>query len=162
MARRIYTIAGRAGTVVVTDSKINTETGKGSMYQYTAEDGNTQLCALKALNETLSIIPRPNKVRMDQPIVFLLPRFLEFLRYEDTRKVWITTGCKKTGEVIEPELLEQVSILDNHVKELDVNIQLFGQRRLTSEQFKAYRDATWKIIDTIVAPPERVDAHDAY
>lgn len=28
MARRIYTIAGRAGTVIITDSKQNPKTGK--------------------------------------------------------------------------------------------------------------------------------------
>ena len=97
MARRIYTVAGRAGTVVITDSKKN-ENGKGALYTFVDENQNTQLCAIKALNDILEIVPRPNQMKFDQPVVFLLPRFIEFLRYEDTRKVWVTTGCKKNGE----------------------------------------------------------------
>ena len=47
MARRIYTVAGRAGTVIITDSKKN-ENGKGSLYTFVDANQNTQLCAIKA------------------------------------------------------------------------------------------------------------------
>lgn len=161
MARRIYTVVGRAGTVIITDSKKN-ESGSGTMYTFKDENQDTQLCAIKGVNEILSIIPRPSQMRFDQPVVFLLPRFIEFLRYEDTRKVWSTTGCKKNGEVIAPELLEQVKLLDANVRELGSNIQLFGQQGLTSQVFVQYRDATWKLLDSIVPAPERVSATEAY
>lgn len=161
MSRRIYTIAGRAGTVVITDSKKN-ENGKGTLYTYTDENQNTQLCAIKALNDILEIVPRPSQMRFDQPVVFLLPRFIEFLRYEDTRKVWINTGCKKNGEPVAPELLEEIKRLDKNVNELSNNIQLFGQRGLKSQMFIDYRDVTWEIVDTMVPAPERVSAVDAY
>ena len=75
MARRIYTVAGRAGTVVITDSKKN-ENGKGALYTFVDENQNTQLCAIKALNDILEIVPRPNQMKFDQPVVFLLPRFI--------------------------------------------------------------------------------------
>jgi len=159
MARRIYTVAGRAGTVVITDSKKN-ENGKGALYTFVDENQNTQLCAIKALNDILEIVPRPNQMKFDQPVVFLLPRFIEFLRY--TRKVWVTTGCKKNGEEIAPELLTEVKRLDKNVELLSNNIQLFGQRGLKSQMFIDYRDATWKIVDSMVPAPERVSAVDAY
>lgn len=161
MARRIYTIAGRAGTVVITDSKKNVN-GSGTVYKYEDPNKDTQLCAIKGLNEVLSIIPRPSQMRFEQSVVFLLPRFIEFLRYEDTRKVWVSTGCKKNGDEIAPELLEQVRELDKNVRELGSNIQLFGQRGLTSEVFNQYRDATWRLLDKEVPAPERVDATEAY
>lgn len=169
MARRIYTVAGRAGTVVITDSKKN-ENGKGALYTFVDENQNTQLCAIKALqlcaikalNDILEIVPRPNQMKFDQPVVFLLPRFIEFLRYEDTRKVWVTTGCKKNGEEIAPELLAEVKRLDKNVELLSNNIQLFGQRGLKSQMFIDYRDATWKIVDSMVPAPEKVSAMDAY
>lgn len=161
MARRIYTVAGRAGTVVITDSKKN-KNGKGALYTFVDENQNTQLCAIKALNDILEIVPRPNQMKFDQPVVFLLPRFIEFLRYEDTRKVWVTTGCKKNGEEIAPELLTEVKRLDENVKQLSNNIQLFGQRGLKSQMFIDYRDATWKIVDSMVPAPERISAVDAY
>lgn len=162
MSRRIYTVAGRAGTVIITDSKINPETNKGTLYQYNSEDGNTQLCAIKALNDVLETIPRPGKVRFDQPVVLLLPRFIEFLRYEDTRKVWISTGAKKNGEVVEANMLQEVKRLDKNVRELNNNIQLFGQRGLKSELFIGYRDATWKAVDSLVPAPVTVSANEAY
>lgn len=161
MSRRIYTVAGRTGTVVITDSKKN-ENGKGALYTYKDENQNTQLCAIKAVNDILEIIPRPNQMRFEQPVVFLLPRFIEFLRYEDTRRVWIETGCKKNGEVVAPELLEEIKRLDKNVNELNSNIQLFGQRGLKSQLFMDYRDATWKIVDSLVPAPERVSAINAY
>lgn len=162
MARRIYTIAGRTGTVIITDSKQNPKTGKGTLYTFVDENQDTQLCAIKALNDILEIVPRPNQMRFDQPVVFLLPRFIEFLRYEDTRKVWVTTGCKKNGEEVAPELLKEVKRLDENVKQLSNNIQLFGQRGLKSQMFIDYRNATWKIVDSMVPAPERVSAVDAY
>lgn len=161
MARRIYTLAGRAGTVVLTDSKKN-ENGNGSMYTYKDTNGDTQLIGIKALNKALSSIPRPAQMRFEQPVVFLLPRFLEFLRYEDTRKVWASTGKKKNGDEIAPELLEQVRLLDKQVRELGSNLQLFGQQKLTSQVFRQYRDVTWKLVDKEVPAPERVSATEAY
>lgn len=161
MSRRIYTIAGRAGTVIITDSKKN-EHGKGALYTFKDENQNTQLCAVKALNDILEIVPRPNQMRFDQPVVFLLPRFIEFLRYEDTRKVWINTGCKKNGEAVDTQLLEEIKRLDKNVNELNNNIQLFGQRGLKSQMFIDYKDATWKVLDSIVPAPEKISAIDAY
>ena len=161
MSRRIYTIAGRAGVVILTDSK-KKENGNGSMYKFQDEHGDTQLTAIKALNQALKPIPRPNQMRFEQPVVFLLPRFLEFLRYEDTRKVWASTNKKKKGDEIAPELLEQVKLLDEQVRELGSNLQLFGQQRLTSQVFRQYRDVTWKLVDKEVPAPERVSAMEAY
>ena len=121
MSRRIFTIAGRAGVIVVTDSKQNNN-GTGSIYQYADPNGDTQMIGIKALNKVLNNIPKPDRAKLDKPVVFLLPRFLEFLKYEDTRKVWIETGCKKNQEVVAPELLEQVKILDTLVASLGSNI----------------------------------------
>ena len=81
---------------------------------------------------------------------------------QSTRKVWVTTGCKKNGEEIAPELLTEVKRLDKNVELLSNNIQLFGQRGLKSQMFIDYRDATWKIVDSMVPAPERVSAVDAY
>lgn len=163
MARRIFTIVGRAGTVLVTDSKKN-ENENGTLYEYHDENGNTQLCALKALNGILNIIPVPNKVKLDQPVVFLLPKFIEFLRYEDTRKVWVGTGKKKNGEDIEPELLEEVKVLDALINRLGNNVQLFGHQGLKSNQFILYKNTTWDILNKKVPPTEveTVSADEAF
>lgn len=164
MARRIFTIVGRAGTVIVTDSKKN-DNDNGALYEYKDANGNTQLCALKALNSILNIIPRPNKAKLDQPVVFLLPKFVEFLRYEDTRKVWVGTGKKKNGEEIEPELLTEVRILDRLITELGSNVQLFGHQGLKSNQFIQYKNATWNILNEKVPapePPETISADEAF
>lgn len=159
MARRIFTIVGRNGTVLITDSKENAN-GNGALYEYHDEKGNTQLCAIKALNERLSTIPRPNQVKFDKPVAFLLPRFLEFLKYEDTRNVWISTGFKKNGEAVDPELLEEIKIMDKHVKELKNNVNLFGHYRLILQEFIDYKNATWKLLDekVPVTAVEKVDA----
>ena len=149
MSRRIFTIAGRAGVIVLTDSKQNSN-GTGSIYKYADPNGDTQMIGIKALNKVLNNIPKHDRAKLDKPVVFLLPRFLEFLKYEDTRKVWIETGCKKNQEVVAPELLEQVKILDTLVASLGSNIQLFGQHGLHSSVFKNYCSKTWKILDEIV------------
>lgn len=164
MARRIFTIVGRAGTVIVTDSKKN-DNDNGALYEYKDANGNTQLCALRALNSILNIIPRPNKAKLDQPVVFLLPKFVEFLRYEDTRKVWVGTGKKKNGEEVEPELLTEVRILDRLITELGSNVQLFGHQGLKSNQFIQYKNATWNILNEKVPapePPETISADEAF
>lgn len=160
MSRRIYTLVGREGTVVLTDSKKNSN-GVGAMYKYSDLNGNTQLIGIKALNKALANIPRPARAKFDFPVVFLLPRFLEFLKYEDTRKVWIETGSKKSGDKIAPEMLEQVKILDKQIEELGVNLQLFGQQGLKSPVFRQYVTATWKVLDNI-APSKIVSANEAY
>lgn len=162
MTRRIYTVAGRNGTVIITDSKVNPETGKGSLFTYNSCGEDTQLCAIKAVNSKLEQIPRPAQARFSDPVTFLLPRFVEFLKYEDTRTYWISKGTKKNGDAIPAELLEEVVKLDKQVKELGVNLQMFGQSKLTSPTFKSYISATWRAMDNVVAPPATVDANNAY
>lgn len=162
MARRIYTVAGRNGTVIVTDSKVNPKTGKGSLFTYSDCGDDTQLCAIKAINKQLSYIPRPSEALFEDPATFLLPKFVEFLKYEDTRKFWISNGTKKNGDPIAPELLAEVVQLDKQVKELGNNLQMFGQTKLTSATFKSYISATWRAMDAVVAPPAKVDANSAY
>lgn len=165
MTRRLYTVAGRDGTVIITDSKVNPKTGKGSLFTYNDCGKDTQLCAIKAINRVLSVIPRPTRqFKFADPVTFLLPRFVEFLKYEDTRTYWISKGVKKNGDVIAPELLEEVVLFDKQVKELGVNLQIFGQSKLTSPTFKTYIASTWRAMDSIVPPAvvETVDANYAY
>lgn len=162
MARRIYTVAGRNGVVIITDSKVNPETGKGSLYQYNNCGDDTQLCAIKAINKHLAKVPRPAQARFVDPVTFLLPKFVEFLKYEDTRKYWISKGTKKNRDEIAPELLQEVIEFDKNVRELGTNLQLFGQAKLTSPQFKSYITVTWRSMDTIMAPPVKVDANSVY
>ena len=162
MARRIYTVAGRNGTVIITDSKVNPATGKGSLFTYNDCGDDTQLCAIKAINKQLAYIPRPGQARFEHPATFLLPKFVEFLKYEDTRKYWISNGTKKSGDPISEEVLAEVAELDRQVKELGSNLQLFGQTQLTSPTFKSYISATWRAMDSVVAPPVKVDANSAY
>lgn len=164
MTRRLYTVAGRNGTVIITDSKVNPKTGKGGLFTYNDCGEDTQLCAIKAINAHLAVIPRPAQARFADPVTFLLPRFVEFLKYEDTRTYWISKGTKKNGDAIAPELLEEVVKLDKQVKELGNNLQMFGQSKLTSPTFKTYISATWRAMDNIVPPVviETVDANSAY
>lgn len=160
--RRIFTVVGRAGHVIITDSKKIPGTDNGTLYQYYNPEGNTQLEAIKALNGILSVIPKPGQARFDLPVVFLLPRFIEFLRYEDTRKVWISTGKKKNGQEIDEELLKEVKALDKLVTQLGSNIQLFSHRGLKKEQFIQYKNATWNLLNEKVPEIEKVDANEAF
>lgn len=157
--QRIFTIVGRGGTAVITDSKPNAN-GKGTSRIYKGED--TQLESLKALNDTLAIIPRGMK--FETPVTFLLSNTVSFLAYEDTRTYWIENGCTKGDEprVIEPEILEQVKVLHNQLAELGTAVRLFGQKGIKSPVFNSYIRATWNLINSIVEKPKTVNANDAF
>lgn len=157
--QRIFTIAGRAGTVIVTDSKLNTN-GKGSYDTFKGED--TQLESLKALNKTLTRIPRG--VRFETPVTFLLPGFIDFLRYEDTRAFWIENGHTKGDEnkKIAPEILTEVKDLHKQLAELGSAVRLFGQKGIKSPVFNNYINASWNLMNQIVEKPKATSAIDAF
>lgn len=159
MAQRIFTIVGRGGTAVITDSKKN-ENGSGSYDTFKGED--TQLESLKALNKKLSIIPRG--VRFDTPVTFLLPGFIDFLRYEDTRAYWIENGHTKgdAKKEIAPELLAEVKTLHNQLAELGNSVRLFGQKGIKSPTFNSYINASWNLMNQIVEKPKAVDSNEAF
>lgn len=157
--QRIFTIVGRGGTAVITDSKPKTN-GAGSYSVYRGED--TQLESLKALNDTLARIPRG--VKFETPVTFLLSDTVSFLAYEDTRTYWIENGCTKGDEprVIEPAILEQVKVLHNHLAELGTAVRLFGQKGIKSPVFNSYIRASWNLMNKIVEKPKTVNANDAF
>lgn len=159
MAQRIFTIVGRGGTAIVTDSKLNPN-GNGSYDVLRGED--TQLESLKALNKTLKRIPRG--VKFDTPVTFLLPGFIDFLRYEDTRAYWLENGHTK-GEAkkeIAPEILDQVREMHVQLAELGSSVRLFGQRGIKSPVFNSYINASWNLMNQIVEKAKTVDASKAF
>lgn len=157
--QRIFTIVGRAGTVIVTDSKLK-ENGAGSYETFKGDD--TQLESLKALNKTLARIPRG--VRFDTPITFLLSNTISFLAYQDTRAYWLENGHTKGDESkkISPEVLEQVKQLDTQLVELGSAVRLFGQRGIKSPLFNSYINASWNVMNQIVERPQAVSSNDAF
>lgn len=157
--QRIFTIVGRGGTAVVTDSKLNSN-GSGSYEVFKGED--TQLESLKALNKTLAKIPRG--VRFDVPVTFLLSNTVSFLAYEDTRTYWLKNGCTKGEEprVIEPEILDQVKELHRQLAELGSAVRLFGQKGIKSPVFNSYIRASWNLMNQIVEMPKTVSATEAF
>lgn len=157
--QRIFTIVGRGGTAVVTDSKLNAN-GSGSYEVFKGED--TQLESLKALNKTLAKIPRG--VRFDVPVTFLLSNTVSFLAYEDTRTYWLKNGCTKGEEprVIEPEILDQVKELHRQLAELGSAVRLFGQKGIKSPVFNSYIRASWNLMNQIVEMPKTVSATEAF
>ena len=114
MAQRIFTIVGRGGTAVVTDSKLNAN-GNGSYDVFKGED--TQLESLKALNKTLARVPIG--VIFDTPVTFLLPGFIDFLRYEDTRAYLIENGHTKgeSKKKIARKKIDQVKLKHTQLAE---------------------------------------------
>lgn len=157
--QRIFTIVGRGGTAVVTDSKLNAN-GSGSYEVFKGED--TQLESLKALNKTLAKIPRG--VRFDVPVTFLLSNTVSFLAYEDTRTYWLKNGCTKGEEprLIEPEILDQVKELHRQLAELGSAVRLFGQKGIKSPVFNSYIRASWNLMNQIVEMPKTVSATEAF
>ena len=159
MAQRIFTIVGRGGTAVVTDSKLNAN-GNGSYDVFKGED--TQLESLKALNKTLARVPRG--VRFDTPVTFLLPGFIDFLRYEDTRAYWIENGHTKgeSKKAIAPEILDQVKLMHTQLAELGSSVRLFGQKGIKSPVFNSYINASWNLMNQIVEKPKTINAAEAF
>lgn len=159
MAQRIFTIVGRGGTVIVTDSKLNPN-GNGSYDVFKGED--TQLESLKALNKTLARIPRG--VRFETPVTFLLSNTISFLAYEDTRAFWIEKGHTKGDESkkIDPAILAEVKKLHKQLGELGSSVRLFGQKGIKSPVFNSYINASWNLMNQIVEKPKTVDASEAF
>lgn len=143
--KRVFTIACRKGTAIITDSKPNAN-GNGSLRKF--EGKNSQLACLKALNDLLQRMP--SGVRFDYSIAILLPESINFLAYEDTRNYWIANGCKKNGEVIEEELMNEVKVMHQLLRVHNKNLQIFNQKKLTSNLYKTYNRATWKALESIV------------
>lgn len=152
MAQRIFTIAGRNGVVVCTDSKRN-ESNQGTYETYKGED--TKLQSLIALNNVLKRVPR--NVKFETPVTFLLPKSISFLNYEDTRTFWLTNKKSKSGNAVSPEMLEQVQIMHQYLSELGDSVRLFGQQGIKSAVFNSYIRSTWHLMDTLVKPEEKVD-----
>ncbi len=157
--QRIFTVVGRAGTVIITDSKLNAN-GTGSYEMFKGED--TQLESLKALNAKLSIIPRG--VRFDTPVTFLLSNTISFLAYQDTRAYWLENGHTKGDESkkISQEVLAEVKKLDTQLVELGSAVRLFGQRGIKSPLFNSYINASWNLMNQIVERPKAVDSNEAF
>lgn len=149
--KRIFAIACRKGVAVLTDSKPNAN-GNGTVKQFTAE--NSQLASLKAFNDLLGRMPVG--VKFDYTISVLLPETISYLSYEDTRNYWIANGKKKSGEVVEPNMLEEVKKLHKLLRIHSGNLQIFNQSKITSPVYKAYARATWSALDKYV-PVEKQD-----
>ena len=154
--KRIFTIACRKGTAILTDSKLN-EQGHGTVKKFTAE--NSQLACVKALNDLLGRMPVG--VKFDYAVAVLLPETINFLAYEDTRNYWIANGCKKNGDVIDANLLAEVKVLHKLLRVHNGNLQIFNQKKLTSPLYKNYSRATWQALDKIV-PAEEVETVGSY
>ena len=154
--KRIFTIACRKGTAILTDSKLN-EKGQGTIKKFTAE--SSQLACVKALNNLLGRMPVG--VKFDYSIAVLLPEAINFLAYEDTRNYWIANGTKKNGEVIEETLLAEVKVLHGLLKIHNGNLQIFNQKKLTSPLYKNYTRATWQALERVV-PAEKVETVASY
>ena len=160
MAQRIFTLVGRTGTVVMTDSKLKAGKKAGSYELRKGED--TQLEALKLLNEVLGIIPR--NVKFSSPVVFLLSNNVSFLAYEDTRSYWLENKHKKGDpeKVISDEILAQVQILHDNLAQLKDSVRLFGQKGIKSPVYNSYIKASWDLMNNIVEKPVTVDANEAF
>lgn len=154
--KRIFSIACRKGTAILTDSKLNAN-GAGSLKKF--EANSSQVACVKALNDLLNRMPQG--VKFDYSIAVLLPESINFLAYEDTRNYWIANGCKKNGEVVEPVLLEEVKTLHKLLRIHSKNLQMFNQKKLTSPLYKSYNRATWDALNKIV-PAEEVETVGAY
>lgn len=144
LKKRIFTIACRKGHSILTDSKQN-ENGNGTLKQFEAE--NSQMACLIALNDVLTRMPQG--VKFDYAVAILLPQTISFLAYEDTRNFWLANGCKKTGEVIEENVLAEVRKMHKLLKAHGSNVQLFNQTRLTSPLYKSYSRATWEVMEQL-------------
>lgn len=154
--KRIFSLACRKGTAILTDSKLGPN-GKGTFKKF--ESDNSQLSCIKALNDLLTRMPQG--VKFDYAIAILLPESINFLAYEDTRNYWIANGCKKNGEVIEESILEEVKTLHNLLKVHASNIQMFNQKKLTSPIYKSYSRATWNTINELI-PVEKQEVASSY
>lgn len=173
--KRIFTIAGKQGLAIITDSKIPEGRNAGTFKKF--EEDNTLLACLKALNYELDRMPKG--VRFDYKIAFLLPKTIAFLGYEDTRKFWLTYRYRKhefnpdTGEVlarlengvlvapeqIDEEILKEVNTLDKLLEVQKENVQLFRQENLTSSLYNAYKRETWNILSRCVPGEEVVSCN---
>lgn len=153
MNKRVFTIACRKGTAILTDSKLKAN-GKGDLRRFINENGDSQIACLDALIDLLTRMPK--NVTFDYSIAILLPSCISFLAYEETRKHWLSTGKKKSGDVISEDILARVKSLDELIKTHGKNIQLFNQTKLTSSLYKMYRTETWKSMNKIV-PVEEVE-----
>lgn len=145
MRKRIFSIACRKGTAILTDSKPNAN-GNGSLRKFEAK--NSQIACIKALNDLLTRMP--SGVKFDYSIAVLLPDSINFLAYEDTRNYWLANGCKKNGEAVDPELLEEIKVMHKLLRVHNGNLQIFNQKKLTSPLYKSYNRATWRALDSIV------------
>ncbi len=153
MNKRVFTIACRKGTAILTDSKLKAN-GKGDLRRFINENGDSQKACLTALIDLLTRMPK--NVTFDYSIAILLPSNISFLAYEETRNHWLSTGAKKNGDVIAEDILKMVKELDELIKVHGKNIQLFNQTKLTSSLYKMYRTETWKSMNKIV-PVEEVE-----
>ena len=149
--KRIFTVACRKGVAILTDSKPNAN-GKGSVKDFHAE--SSQIASLKAVNDLLSRMPVG--VKFDYAVSLLLPETISYLSYEDTRNYWIANGKKKSGEVIAPDMLEEVKKLHKLLRIHSGNLQIFNQSKVTSSLYKSYIRATWNTLDKYV-PAEKQD-----
>lgn len=149
--KRIFTVACRKGVAILTDSKPNAN-GKGTVEDFRAD--NSQVACLKAVNTLLTRMPVG--VKFDYAVALLLPETISYLSYEDTRNYWITNGKKKNGDVIAPELLEEVKVFHKLVRKHTGNLQIFNQTKVTSSLYKYYIRATWKALDRYM-PAEKQD-----
>lgn len=152
--KRVFTIACRNGVAILTDSKVNKNTGKGSLKRFINENKDSQMACLDALIDLLNRTPKG--VKFDHAIAILLPSNIAFLAYENTRTQWLSTGKKKSGIELTEELLNKVRTLDTLIKAHGRNIQLFNQTKLTSNLYKMYRTETWKSMNKIVPVDKEV------
>ena len=73
----------------------------------------------------------------------------ECLKELSSITLWLANGCKKTGEVIEENVLAEVRKMHELLKAHGSNVQLFNQTRLTSPLYKSYSRATWEVMEQL-------------
>lgn len=145
--KRIFTIACRKSTAVLTDSKNMTS-------ERFDADKSTNAC-IDALNSLLDRMPKG--VKLDYSIAILLPESISFLAYEDTRNYWLANGCKKNGEPIDVNTLNRVKKLHHLIKIQAKNIQIFNQKTISSPLYRSYARATWNLMNEII-PQEKQES----
>lgn len=142
---RIFTVAYRNGTAILTDSKINVS-GKGSLWTF--KDESSLIAGMKAINYVLRNIPE--NVNFDNKVVLLLPESISYLGYEDTREYWITNNKTKQGKDITPEFMDQIKEMHDLLKTRKNSINIFNQNKVYKKSYITYKLTTWDILNKIV------------
>lgn len=154
---RIFTLAIRDGVGIITDSKINAETGKGTVSSF--KGVSSTIAGLKAVIAVMKAIP--TGVQFVKPVIFSLPQTLAYLRYDEVREYWLTNKKTKGGQELSEEMLALVKEFDELQKVHNSNVKILDQRFITFNLYRQYTKRTWELLDEI-KPSEKVNANEAF